>query len=84
MASWPTPGVKVYDVTDPEKPARHRRRRADQPMPVTFIISRTYAYVAAGKQGLVILDVEKPQAPKLDQIFSRDPATGIVLDDVTR
>jgi hypothetical protein len=31
---------------------------------------RTYAYVAAGKQGLVILDIENPEKPKLDQIFN--------------
>ena len=33
-------------------------------------VARTYAYVSAGKQGLAIIDVEKPDAPKLDQLFS--------------
>jgi hypothetical protein len=30
---------------------------------------RTYAYVAAGKQGLAILDIENPEKPRLDQTF---------------
>ena len=33
-------------------------------------IARTYAYVAGGKQGLVIVDVERPEHPLIDQIFN--------------
>ena len=33
-------------------------------------LARTYAYVAAGKQGLVILDIEKPRQPRIDQVFN--------------
>jgi hypothetical protein len=32
-------------------------------------VARTYAYISAGKQGLAIIDVEKPETPKLDQLF---------------
>jgi hypothetical protein len=32
-------------------------------------IARTYAYVAGGKQGLVIVDVEKPEHPRIDQVL---------------
>lgn len=35
-------------------------------------VARTYAYVAAGKQGIAIIDVEKPEQPRLDQMFSAD------------
>jgi hypothetical protein len=74
-------GIKVYDVTDPENP----KRVAGADVPIAdardIFISRTYAYVAAGKQGLVILDIEKPEAPKIDQVFFRDPDTGEVLND---
>jgi hypothetical protein len=35
-------------------------------------IARTYAYVAGGKQGLVIVDVEKPEHPILDQVFNQN------------
>ena len=33
-------------------------------------VARTYAYVAGGTQGLAVVDVERPEAPKLDQIFN--------------
>ena len=32
-------------------------------------LARTYAYVAAGRQGLAIVDIEKPEAPRLDQVY---------------
>ena len=35
-------------------------------------VARTYAYVAAGAEGLVILDVEKPEHPKIDQRVTLD------------
>jgi len=65
-------GLKVLDVT-----------RFDQPKPVAraavaledarnIYVARTYAYVAAGRQGLAIVDVERPEAPKLDQVFNAD------------
>ena len=33
-------------------------------------VARTYAYVAGGNQGLVIVDVEKPEQPLIDQVFN--------------
>jgi hypothetical protein len=75
-------GIKVYDVTDPEKPAHVAASDVAIADARDVYLCRTYAYVAAGKQGLVILDIEKPEAPKIDQVFSQDPATGEVLDDV--
>jgi hypothetical protein len=41
-------------------------------------LARTYAYVAAGKQGLVILDIEKPEEPRIDQVFN----PGGCIDDL--
>jgi hypothetical protein len=61
-------GVKVLDVTD-----------LAQPRPVTALaipdahsiyLARTYAYVAAGKNGLVILDIENPRRPRVDQVYT--------------
>jgi hypothetical protein len=63
-------GIKVLDVTD-----------LASPKPVTKLalaeahniyLARTYAYVAAGSQGLVILDIENPAEPKIDQIYNAD------------
>lgn len=33
-------------------------------------VARTYAYVAAGKQGLVIVDIERPERPRVYQVFN--------------
>jgi len=35
-------------------------------------LARTHAYVAAGSQGLVILDIEKPEVPKVVQIYNAE------------
>jgi hypothetical protein len=35
-------------------------------------VARTYAYIAAGKEGMAIIDVERPEHPKLDQIFNAE------------
>ncbi|MGH7392881.1 MAG: LVIVD repeat-containing protein, partial [Candidatus Rokuibacteriota bacterium] len=70
-------GLKVLDVTVPERP---------RPIPGATVtlgdarglyLVRTYAYVAAGKQGLAIVDIERPEAPKLDQVFD----AGGAIDD---
>jgi len=63
-------GLEVLDVT-----------RLDRPLPVPgavvpiadarkLYIARTYAYVAAKAEGLVIVDVKQPQAPSLYQRFT--------------
>ncbi|MGB7201218.1 MAG: hypothetical protein WBD16_03005 [Pyrinomonadaceae bacterium] len=35
-------------------------------------VARTYAYVANGADGIAIIDVEKPESPRLDQTFNAD------------
>ena len=35
-------------------------------------VARTYAYVANGEDGIAIIDVERPEQPKLDQSFNAD------------
>jgi hypothetical protein len=63
-------GMKVLDTTDLSKP---------QPVPNVLVplsdarniyVARTYAYVSGGKQGIAIINVERPDAPKLDQTFN--------------
>jgi hypothetical protein len=41
-------------------------------------VARTYAYIAGGAQGLVIVDVERPESPFIDQVFD----AGGVINDV--
>src|SRR5262245_58907508 len=40
-------------------------------------VARTYAYVATGSQGLTIIDVENPELPHVDQVFTAD---GVIND----
>ena len=63
-------GVMVLDAT-----------QLDSPQPVARIplsdarriyVARTYAYVAGGCDGLIILDVINPEQPKIDQIFNAE------------
>lgn len=60
-------GLAVLDVTE-----------LAQPRPVSYLpigdcrsvyVARTYAYVAAGRQGLVIVDITRPDRPVIDQFF---------------
>jgi len=64
-------GLNVIDVTHPAKPRLTLANiRMDDAQ--GLYVARTYAYVAGGKQGLAIVDVEKPEAPRLYQWFNAD------------
>jgi hypothetical protein len=73
-------GLKVLDVTDlaQPKPVANALVRLEDARNV--YVARTYAYVSAGKQGLAIIDVEKPNAPKLDQLFTAEGQLNDVND----
>ncbi len=60
-------GVKVLDITDPAKP--ELVSGLELPDARNIYLARTYAYVAGGKQGLIIVDIENPEKPRVDQIF---------------
>lgn len=69
-------GLKVIDIT----------RLNDKPDEVHVVenalvslsdardvyVARTYAYVAAGKDGVAIVDVERPDKPRLEQLFNAE------------
>ncbi len=63
-------GLSVVDVTNVREPRIAAR------VPIAgarrVYVARTYAYVAAGAQGLVIVDVERPEQPVIDQIYNAD------------
>jgi hypothetical protein len=61
-------GIKVLDATDLAKPKTVSKLKL--PDARNIYLARTYAYVAGGKQGLVILDIEKPEEPKVDQVYN--------------
>jgi len=61
-------GVKILDVTDPENPVPASKIPMDDVHNV--YVARTYAYIAAGHNGLVIADVKNPLEPKIDQVYN--------------
>lgn len=65
-------GLSVVDVTDPAKPRRVPGADVALAEANGLYVARTYAYVAAGKDGLVIIDVERPEQPALLTRFSAD------------
>lgn len=75
-------GLRVVDVTDPRKP-----RVIDTLVPLKdahrVYVARTYAYVAAGPQGIAIVDVEMPEQPQMVELFDAggkiDDARDIVV-----
>jgi hypothetical protein len=62
-------GIRVLDITDLAKP-KAVGHHLEMHEAHTIYLARTYAYVAAGHQGLVILDIEHPEHPKIDQVFN--------------
>ena len=63
-------GLKVLDITHKDKPVLVKNALVPLDDARNVYTARTYAYVAGGKQGMVIIDIETPERPKLDQVFS--------------
>jgi hypothetical protein len=65
-------GMDVVDITNPERPAvvptGHIPLRAAN----RIFVSRTYAYIADGPDGLAIVDVEKPDRPFVKMMYNAD------------
>jgi hypothetical protein len=60
--------VVIVDLTDLAHPRPVSKIKL--PEVHSIYVARTYAYVAAGKHGLIILDIENPECPKIDQVFT--------------
>jgi hypothetical protein len=73
-------GLKTLDVTD----LAHPRVVSGATVPIgdarNVIVSRTYAYVSAGKNGVALINVEQPEHPRLDQMFTADGQLNDVND----
>jgi hypothetical protein len=63
-------GLQVIDVTIPERARRIDSARVSLAQANRVYVARTYAYVAAGREGLVIVDIENPQKPRVYQKFN--------------
>ena len=70
-------GLHVFDVTRPFAPVES----AESFLPLSHArklhVARTYAYIAAGEDGLAIVDVEKPLAPR---IYMKTALGGAIRD----
>src|SRR5205807_3663070 len=51
-------GMKVLDITNPDRPVPVRNALVRLREPGRLYVARTYAYVANGREGLAIVDVE--------------------------
>jgi len=63
-------GLKALDVTSLATPRMVPGAKVSFADARNLYIARTYAYIAAGGQGLAIVDVEKPEKPVIDQMFN--------------
>jgi hypothetical protein len=70
-------GVRVIDVTHPEQAAPVTDSLIPLATAGRLYVARTYLYVAAGSEGLAIIDVEQPRQPRLHQLFD---AKGQLVD----
>ncbi len=62
-------GLKVLDITDPEHPVLVEKALVALADARNVYVARTYAYVAAGRQGIAIVNIENPEQPKLERMF---------------
>ncbi len=63
-------GLKVLDVTSLDRPRMVPGAFVPLEDARNVYVARTYAYVSGGKQGVAIVNVERPEQPVLDQIFT--------------
>jgi hypothetical protein len=68
-------GLEVADITDIAKPVLKTAVPLGEARDV--YVARTYAYVAAGREGLAIIDVDNPEKPGKPRFFN---AGGVIND----
>jgi hypothetical protein len=74
-------GLELVDVTSPLKPARVDAGRVPLADARKVYVARTYAYVAAGAEGLVIVDVERPTQPRIESRVQKGETPATSLSD---
>ncbi len=65
-------GLKIFNLADPDRPAPVAGATLPLADANRLYVARTYAYVANGREGLAIIDVERPEHPKLVQMYNAD------------
>jgi hypothetical protein len=67
-------GLKVINLTEPSRPVPIPRATVRLNHAGRLYVARTYAYVPNGPEGLAIIDVENPERPFIDQMFTANGA----------
>ncbi len=75
-------GLEVVDVTQPAAPRRVANNVIAMCDAQRVSVARTYAYVAAGSEGLVIVDVERPEQMREYQRYTAEGRLRDVRDVV--
>ncbi|MGI8942660.1 MAG: hypothetical protein ACR2FJ_00215, partial [Qipengyuania sp.] len=70
-------GVKLFDVTDLRNPVAVPQGTVPVANARRLYLARTYAYVAGKQEGLVILDITRPLAPR---IYAKETLGGTMTD----
>jgi len=65
-------GFHSVDITDIDKPIKVKGSLVSLSDARNIYLARTYAYVSGGKEGLVIIDIEKADKPKLYMKYNDD------------
>src|SRR6185503_7476882 len=70
-------GLKVIDISNATQPKLVPNAFVPLKQAGRLYLARTYAYVPNGAEGLAIIDIENPEKPKLDRMFT---ANGLLND----
>ncbi|MCB0354444.1 MAG: hypothetical protein KDD64_12995, partial [Bdellovibrionales bacterium] len=73
-------GFHVVDVTNPDSPQVVQEASLPLQDARNVYVARTFAYVAGGRDGLMIIDVERPEKPFLYERFTADGAISDLND----
>ena len=73
-------GLRMINVTIPEQAKLVESAFIPLADAHRIHLARTYAYVAAGKDGLAIIDIEKPEQPFVYRMFNADGTLNDVRD----
>lgn len=63
-------GMKVLDITDPAHPKPIVK--LSLPEANSIYVARTRAYIAGGSHGLIIVDVENPEKPRIEEVYTAE------------
>ncbi|MBX3278926.1 MAG: hypothetical protein KF868_13055 [Acidobacteria bacterium] len=65
-------GMHVVDVTNPDQAKLVEAAKVPIEDAHNLYLVRTYAYVAAGKNGLVLVDIERAERPKIELTYNAE------------